>query len=963
MNRLLRQAVLLLCVSDGFGSAFASTGTHEDIAALIPSTPAPSIPIATSSNGATTVSATATTSVPATLDSRGSATTRSTGTCSSRTINYITHTLAQQCLRTDRVPQSGAHISNAVSSELSTHLVKPLETPIRTTRTETITVNTTVGVASSNTIERSSDAATSTGPDVGPSLPTDEDGESPLDNANFLSFEEWKKQNLAKMGQSPEDLQRAQQINANRQRPGINNALDTLGEEHEIDLDFSGFGAGAQLPPVAEKRGDPSATDSVPASAAGQQLAASPTLRSKDAGKTCKERTNYASFDCAATILKSNKECKSASSVLVENKDSYMLNICSADNKFFIVELCDDIQIDTVVLANYEFFSSSFRHFKVSVSDRYPVKLEKWRDLGTFEARNTREIQAFLVQNPLIWARYLRIEFLTHYGTEYYCPVSVLRVHGTTMWEDYRHQEELARGEEDEVVLEAEVEAVPPVAQEPLASTVEDPKSTVQSIPEVKSAESASIVQEASASTSSSEATPHDGISKGSPDPSAPTATSASAVRQSDVKDAPESISGSKGSTTNPTDSASTTDLDEDAWSPGNATEKCCCCCEWPNIFELDYSDISDAPSNMSGQQQPYANISGRSDYTRTVSSQNGSQPVAAPSTTPPSVTKGPPTTQNNTSSMNTTRPAAAATSTTAPAPPQPSSQESFFKSFHKRLQQLESNSTLSLQYIEEQSRILRDAFTKVEKRQLSTTTKFLSTLNSTVMAELQNYRLAYDQLWQSTVIELEGQRESYQDDMLALSRRLTMVADELVWQKRMGIVQSTLLLLCLALVLFGRNGSGQLEVPLMQHMMNRSATAFRSGGWDSPPNSPSPDSRSSPVSLFRKRIWRSSPDLNNSDAGNQQRHGSPDQYSQPGIVVEAPSPDVRTEREGYFDEQNGLGLLDRMSSAPGSRMQAATPPASTNSSPKKHRKKQKKGNSQSMDASGRRTGGSLLAL
>ncbi|EGP85475.1 uncharacterized protein MYCGRDRAFT_29926, partial [Zymoseptoria tritici IPO323] len=443
--------------------------------------------------------------------------------------------------------------------------------------------------------------------------------ESPLDNANFLSFEEWKKQNLAKMGQSPEDLQRAQQINANRQRPG-----------------------------------DPSVTDSVPASAAGQQLAASPTLRSKDAGKTCKERTNYASFDCAATILKSNKECKSASSVLVENKDSYMLNICSADNKFFIVELCDDIQIDTVVLANYEFFSSSFRHFKVSVSDRYPVKLEKWRDLGTFEARNTREIQAFLVQNPLIWARYLRIEFLTHYGTEYYCPVSVLRVHGTTMWEDYRHQEELARGEEDELVLEAEVEAVPPVAQEPLASTVEDPKSTVH--------------------------------------------------------------------------------------------------------------------------------------------------------TTPPSVTKGPPTTQNNTSSMNTTRPAAAATSTTAPAPPQPSSQESFFKSFHKRLQQLESNSTLSLQYIEEQSRILRDAFTKVEKRQLSTTTKFLSTLNSTVMAELQNYRLAYDQLWQSTVIELEGQRESYQDDMLALSRRLTMVADELVWQKRMGIVQSTLLLLCLALVLFGRN-------------------------------------------------------------------------------------------------------------------------------------------------------------
>ncbi|KAF2207120.1 hypothetical protein CERZMDRAFT_26602, partial [Cercospora zeae-maydis SCOH1-5] len=439
--------------------------------------------------------------------------------------------------------------------------------------------------------------------------------DSALDNANFLSFEDWKKQNLAKSGQSPDDVGRTQTTNAHRPRP-------------------------SSLPGSSTAQ-----TEAARTSMSSQPI----SPRSKDAGKTCKERTNYASFDCAATVLKNNKEAKSATSVLVESKDSYMLNKCAADNKFLIVELCNDIQIDTIVLANYEFFSSGFRHFRLSVSDRYPVKMEKWRDLGTFEARNTREIQAFLIENPQIWARYLRIEFLTHYGSEYYCPVSLLRVHGVTMMEDYRHQEELARGEVDDITLDTEVLATPPIHQEPVESTDEASKSTEQAIPPVTPAE----------------------------------------------------------------------------------TER----------------------------------TAAASDSTRHVAS-----------------------------------------SASSPPPAQPSTQESFFKSVHKRLLQLESNSTLSLQYIEEQSRILREAFSKVEKRQVATTNKFLSHLNETVMAELHGFRQAYDQLWQSTVIELENQRETHQREMLALSSRLTMVADELVWQKRMGIVQSALLLMCLALVLFGRS-------------------------------------------------------------------------------------------------------------------------------------------------------------
>lgn len=773
---------------------------------------------------------------------------------------------------------------------------------------------TSTSVASSETGDQASSA----------SAQAEEDVESPLDNANFLSFEEWKTQNLAKVGQSPEDIGRGQPVDANRPRPGINNALDTLGEEQEINLDFAGFGGGVQAPVVENHAnrnpGRPSGT--MPA---GQQDPVASSLRSKDAGKTCKERTNYASFDCAATILKSNKECKSASSVLVENKDSYMLNICSAQNKFFIVELCDDIQIDTIVLANYEFFSSSFRHFRISVSDRYPVKMEKWRDLGTFEGRNTREIQAFLVQNPLIWARYLRIEFLSHYGTEYYCPVSVLRVHGTTMWEDYRHQEELARGEEEEATLEVEALATPPVAQEPVESTAEVTQTSFQAIPDVSKSESVSVtVSEAMRGSA---------------------ATISPAVV--DVSSAPsQTVTNSSGSTTNVTEPvtvAVSREVVKSNTTDGNAAANSTAVSSSTKTYgssqavqsapEPSSSGVTDAgiaARNTSTSPTTLADIASNSTFVATEigpeTSHNASETTVSPSGGNTSITNDTSAniTGQNASSTNATR---AASSTTVPQPPQPSTQESFFKSFHKRLQQLESNSTLSLQYIEEQSRILRDAFTKVEKRQLATSTKFLSQLNNTVMAELHGFRQSYDQLWQSTVIELEGQREAYQREMLALSTRLTMVADELVWQKRMGIVQSTLLLLCLALAIFGRSENGYLEVPSMQQMMNRSTTAL-SRGWDSPPNSPSPDSRS-PVSLFRRKLWRASPDPDRSTSDSEMSR--PQSRDQPDIVVEPPSPNARATQSDYYDEQDAHSPPER------------DPSEDRRGSPKKQRKRAKK--------------------
>ena len=72
----------------------------------------------------------------------------------------------------------------------------------------------------------------------------DSDADSPLDNANFLSFEDWKRQNLAKAGQSSDTFDKRDDGGRNepRRRPGsIQNALDSLGEDSEIDMDVWGF--------------------------------------------------------------------------------------------------------------------------------------------------------------------------------------------------------------------------------------------------------------------------------------------------------------------------------------------------------------------------------------------------------------------------------------------------------------------------------------------------------------------------------------------------------------------------------------------------------------------------------------------------------------------------------------------------------------------------------------------------
>ncbi|KAI5806543.1 UNC-like C-terminal-domain-containing protein [Peziza echinospora] len=764
-----------------------------------------------------------------------------------RTANYITHGLPQQCLPSPYKPRIPVSVdaSNSAPGIASEEVAQQKENKttlegLVVTVTEVREVVSGSGSGGAHARKTQQEQYTSTRANKSPSpIEDDNDIDSPLDTAHFLSFDEWREQNLAKAGQSSEDFEH-RGPREQRQRAGAGlNMLDTLGEDGEIELDFGSDGAGHELHEGPQRQPE-----------TPPQKANKPEWqgRSKMAGKTGKERFNYASFDCAATVHKTNREVKGASAILSEHKDSYMLNECRAENKFVIVELCDDILVDTVVLANYEFFSSMFRTFRVSVSAKYPVKASGWKELGVFEARNSREIQAFLVENPLIWARYLKIDFLTHYGNEFYCPVSLLRIHGTTMIEEYRVQEEAAIGLEDDIedeVIEEEEEVKSKPASPPSVEVYEDtPAKLIKELVEKIMDTGLVILGEEKASPEKVSHSPTASVDIYMPALAAtvPQAQPTGLPRCSPNEAArllvsvpPTCAATYTPSPTVPIMSKSSSSIHVDAVG-GNETK--------PKPTPTGGASASAGHGNTGNNTSEKSKIqaSSSSPPSSNVNGQKNTAVESAPSSAgsgTPSSKK--PETQAHQDSHSTPR---YYSSPTTQAQPTPTTQESFYKHMLKRLQFLEQNATLSLQYIEDQSRILRDAFAKVEKRQNQKQTAYMEAFNATLQAELSGYRQQYDQLWQSTVIELESQRRQSETEILAVSSRLALLADEVIYQKRMSYVQSLLLLVCIALVIFTKSShlepgsNGNMNMPFL-HSVRRGRAGAALRIFESPPNSP----------------------------------------------------------------------------------------------------------------------------
>ena len=239
-------------------------------------------------------------------------------------------------------------------------------------------------------------------PSTTPGLFSPTGPDAPLETVDgFVSFEDWKKLKLSERGQdSSQDFPESQA------------EATAIGEACSVDEPDSSCGSNVE---VSARR-----TES-------QILS-----------------YNFASPDCSARIHESSPQTQHASSLLHKSKDRYMLTPCKADQHWVAIELCDEIRVEAIELSMWEFFSSIVREFTLSVGDAE----DDWSLVGTFMGKNARGNQVFYLPEPTSFHRFVRLDFTSYYGSEYYCPVSQLRVYGMNQMDAFKWEQRRTRGQE-----------------------------------------------------------------------------------------------------------------------------------------------------------------------------------------------------------------------------------------------------------------------------------------------------------------------------------------------------------------------------------------------------------------------------------------------------------------------------------------------------------------------------------
>ncbi|KAE8706341.1 F-box protein SKIP8 [Hibiscus syriacus] len=174
---------------------------------------------------------------------------------------------------------------------------------------------------------------------------------------------------------------------------------------------------------------------------------------------------NYASALKGAKVVAHNKEAKGANNILGKDHDQYLRNPCTVEGKFVVIELAEETLVDAVKIANFEHHSSNFKEFELYGSMNYPT--DTWSPLGKFVAANVKQIQTFTLSEPK-WLRYLKLNLLSHYGSEFYCTLSAVEVYGVDAIE--RMLEDLFVPSEQHAMKLADSNSTGPCAK-PVASS------------------------------------------------------------------------------------------------------------------------------------------------------------------------------------------------------------------------------------------------------------------------------------------------------------------------------------------------------------------------------------------------------------------------------------------------------------------------------------------------------------
>ena len=295
-------------------------------------------------------------------------------------------------------------------------------------------------------------------------------------NDDFVSFEDWKRMKLAEeeredLDDHPDDdptiikgeaVSEAEKSNNHSQTP--REPFETNGTRDNQPERLPLEGQASDRPNTSSKGPalpHPFSTNDTPIAETQSSKLSSPSP------PLVHNRYNYASPDCSARIHSSSPQTQHASSLLHKSRDRYMLTPCKTDEHWVIIELCDEIRIEAVEVAVWEFFSGVVRDVRVSVGgeieseegmeDEVKERDSKWEEVGSFVGKNVRGVQVivgilqhefsltspqtFTLAGPTSFHRFLRLDFPSYYGTEYYCPVSQVKVFGMNQMEAFKWEQ------------------------------------------------------------------------------------------------------------------------------------------------------------------------------------------------------------------------------------------------------------------------------------------------------------------------------------------------------------------------------------------------------------------------------------------------------------------------------------------------------------------------------------------
>ncbi|UKK00435.2 hypothetical protein MACK_000507 [Theileria orientalis] len=145
---------------------------------------------------------------------------------------------------------------------------------------------------------------------------------------------------------------------------------------------------------------------------------------------------DFASEESGAKIIAHSKSLQNISNILRYNNDIYMLAPCQTTD-WFVLSFQESILIQQISFLSYEFYASSYKNIRISVSNVYPTnKFVTLAEIETEPVKNEVFDLSFLCDSDKndCWCKYVKVELLDYHKEEdnYYCAITKMKVYGIT---------------------------------------------------------------------------------------------------------------------------------------------------------------------------------------------------------------------------------------------------------------------------------------------------------------------------------------------------------------------------------------------------------------------------------------------------------------------------------------------------------------------------------------------------